>query len=98
MLYIVWGFGQGVRGNTRAVEVEVPKVRTLGCFEEVAGCGMCAVPIKDLRREQLSLKKLQRMQSLIKEYIPTGALPFSEARRPQVQTFSRARIRAFSKI
>eukprot|EP00884_Botryococcus_braunii_P001854 jgi/Botrbrau1/1166/Bobra.0162s0054.1 len=43
------------------------------------GCGMCAVPFKDLQKEELSLKQLQRLQALIKDHIPTG---FKEHSRP----------------
>lgn len=36
------------------------------------GCGMCAVPIEGLHKEDLSHDQLVRIQTLIKERIPTG--------------------------
>ena len=37
-----------------------------------AGCGMCAVPFRDLQKDKLRLRDLQKIQRLIKERIPTG--------------------------
>eukprot|EP00210_Caulerpa_lentillifera_P001218 g1174.t1 len=36
------------------------------------GCGMCAVPIKDLHKDDLTLTQLQKMQRAIKKRIPVG--------------------------
>ena len=38
----------------------------------LAGCGMCAVPFRDLHKDDLRLRDLQKIQRLIKERIPTG--------------------------
>ena len=39
----------------------------------LAGCGMCAVPFRDLHKDKLRLRDLQKIQRLIKERIPTGS-------------------------
>ncbi len=38
---------------------------------------MCAVPFKDLYKDDLKLKDLQKIQRLVKERIPTGVLTFT---------------------
>ena len=45
------------------------------------GCGMCAVPLKGLQKDDLSLEQLQMLQKLIKRRIPTGADRCSTLRR-----------------
>ena len=37
------------------------------------GCGMCAVPLKGLHKDDVSLEQLQALQTLIKKRIPVGA-------------------------
>ena len=37
-----------------------------------AGCGMCAVPVDGLHRDDVSMEQLLKLQSLIKRRIPTG--------------------------
>ena len=36
------------------------------------GCGMCAVPVDGLYKQDLSEEKLRKLQALIKERIPTS--------------------------
>ena len=36
------------------------------------GCGMCAVPIEGLHKDELTLGQLLKIQKLIKRRIPTG--------------------------
>ena len=36
------------------------------------GCGMCAVPVDGLFKQDLSEEKMRRLQALIKERIPTS--------------------------
>lgn len=43
------------------------------------GCGMCAVPIEGLFKDDLNPDMLRRMQTLVKERVPTG---FNEHRMP----------------
>ena len=38
----------------------------------VAGCGMCAVPVDGLHKDDVSIEQLLQLQSLIKRRIPTG--------------------------
>ena len=37
-----------------------------------AGCGMCAVPVDGLHKDDVSMEQLLQLQSLIKRRIPTG--------------------------
>lgn len=37
-----------------------------------AGCGMCAVPVDGLHKDDVSMEQLLKLQSLIKRRIPTG--------------------------
>ena len=39
----------------------------------LAGCGMCAVPFRDLHKDDFRLRDLQKIQRLIKDRIPTGS-------------------------
>lgn len=43
------------------------------------GCGMCAVPMVDLHKDDLGLDMKRKIQSLVKQRIPTG---FNEHRSP----------------
>ena len=37
-----------------------------------AGCGVCAVPVDGLHKEDMTHEQLLRIQSLLKRRIPTG--------------------------
>ncbi len=37
-----------------------------------AGCGMCAVPVDGLHKEDMTHEQLLKIQSLLKRRIPTG--------------------------
>ena len=39
-----------------------------------SGCGMCAVPMSGLFKDQLNKRSLVEIQNLIKDYVPTGLL------------------------
>ncbi|KAK9828760.1 hypothetical protein WJX72_001958 [[Myrmecia] bisecta] len=54
------------------------------------GCGMCAVPMQGLHKDDLSLDKMKRIQKIIKHLIPTGfnmheqALPSAGAKLDEI--------------
>ncbi|KAK9845266.1 hypothetical protein WJX81_001622 [Elliptochloris bilobata] len=52
------------------------------------GCGMCAVPLKDLHKDDLSLEQLQTLQKLIKKRIPTGFNEHKKALPEAAQTLA----------
>lgn len=47
---------------------DVDKCNT--CYD--AGCGMCAVPVDGLHKEDMTHEQLLKIQALLKRRIPTG--------------------------
>jgi len=61
--------------NSENCEFEGQKIICLG-YEGMcdAGCGMCAVPVDGLHKEDMTHEQLLKIQSLLKRRIPTGIL------------------------